>query len=451
MIQTGPRKLLGPVCFLLFFLAPLAAHAQSRQEALLRAIPAVAIVAVEIAADVTVDCGGGRKVTVPASPLRETGTGWFIASSGWLVTTARSLSTAQEPTPAVEASLRDRGVAAACGDGAAARSAQTKIAPTISVMLPSGRRLPARVVKYSAPPAGGAMSGRDLALLRVDARDLPMVPLGDSTGVKTGDRVHVIGFPAVVMTHELLQSSARVDATVTSGAISGFLEDVNGQPVMQTDASAAGGDNGGPVVNDRGEVVGVLTFGSSNRDGSAVQGFNFIIPAAAVRDFVAGTGVDFADTGAFNREWWTALEAFFARRHRAARRHLAEANRLAPDLPDLTRLIAENDEQITNPPPRPFPWRAAGGVAAVIGASVCTLAWVAWWKRNRFRMRPQEVARWLEDTEHAPLLLDVRDNDTYEKSPVRIPRALHVPADKLAAGEAEPPAETTRPVVAYCT
>ena len=453
MNKTGPRNFLGPVCFFLLSLAaPLSVDAApSIQEVLLRAKPAVAIVVVELGADVTVDCGAGRTVTVPATPLRESGTGWFVASSGWLVTSGHVVALVREPSAQDEATLRASGVQAACGDGRTARNARTAIKPSISVILPSGKRLSARVEKYSAPVGSAAMSGRDLALLQVDAKDLPMLPMGDSTRVKIGDRVHVFGFPTVVMSHELLNSAARVDASITSGTISGFKEDVNGQPVLQTDASAAGGDTGGPAVNDRGEVVGVLTFVSTGRDQNVVQGFNFIIPTNAVRDFVAGTGVALSESGGFNRAWGSAVGAFFAGDYVTAKRHLADAERLLPDVPDVRRLAVETEERITNPPPRPFPWRIVGAGLALAGGAGCASIWVLWWKRNRFRVRPQDIAPLLENADSTPVLLDVRDEETYNRSPVQIAGAVHLPANKLAAGESELAVERTRPVVAYCT
>jgi rhodanese-related sulfurtransferase len=82
---------------------------------------------------------------------------------------------------------------------------------------------------------------------------------------------------------------------------------------------------------------------------------------------------------------------------------------------------------------------------------LCLAFGIAWWKRNRYRVRPHEVARWLEQPESAPVVLDVRDRDTYQKSPVQIPRALHVPADALASGAAPPALDPSRRVVAYCT
>jgi S1-C subfamily serine protease len=474
VIQTGPRQLLGPVLFLLLLVAaPLIASAQPVQEALLRARPAVALLVIEITGDVSTDCGGGSVVTAPGTPFRDTGTAWFVHPSGWLITSAHVVAAAQEPR-GVEPMLRESGVKAACMASLLERrgvrpgerpdiedevarqltarvepNARLKVARSIVAVLTNGTRLPARVTKYSAPVGGVAMSGRDLALLRIEATDVPTLPLGDSSQARIGDRLHVIGFPSVVTSHELLRMTARAEPSVTSGAVSGFKEDVNGQPVIQTDAAAAGGDSGGPAVNDRGEVVGVMTLVSRGGGaGDIVQGFNFIIPAASVREFLKDSGVIPGEPGTFTRAWWAGLGAFFAGDLFDARTRFAEANRVLPNVPDVQRMIAENDERIKN---RPFPWRSTGMVLTLVGAIGCALAWVQLWKRNRFRVRPRDVARLLDDGETSPLILDVRDSETYGKSPVRLPHALHVPAERLAAAGATLPIESARPVVAYCT
>lgn len=475
MNTTGPRHLLGPVFFSVLLVVPPPAFAQPLQEVLLRAKPAVALVVTEVTADVRVDCGDGRVVTVPATPARETGSGWFVHPSGWMITTANVVAMSQDPR-GLEPMLRESGVKRACIAPALERrglrpgerpdvedelarqltarvmpDARVKLDQSIGVRLPNGMRLPARVVKYSAPVAGSAMAGRDLALLKVDAENLPTLPLADSSQTKIGDRLHVIGFPNVVTSHELLNASAKVEASVTGGAISGFKEDVGGQPVIQTDASASGGDSGGPAVTDRGDVVGVMTFVSrAAGEGGIVQGFNFIIPSASVREFLKDTRVPLGEPGSFTRAWAAGLRAFFEGDYTGARPHLVEVNRLLPDLPDVRRIAAENDERIKNPPPRPFPWRVTGAVLTVLGVLGCAVAWTDWWKRNRFRVRPRDVARLLDSGESGLVILDVRDSETYQRSPVRIPRALHVPAEQLAAGTTLP-IETTRPVVAYCT
>ncbi len=334
---------------------------------------------------------------------------------------------------------------------AAARAAKVRLDPSISVMLSNGIRLSATVATYSPPVTGESMSGRDLALLRLEASDMPTLPLGDSSTLQIGDRVHILGFPGVVLTHELLNASAKAEASVTNGAISGFKQDRAGHPVIQTDAAAALGNSGGPAVDDRGRVVGVLTFISDGGEDGAVQGFNFLIPIQVVREFLAGTAAKPDQPGNFDRAWHQGLQQFFAGNYAAAAKPFAEANRLVPELPDVKRISAENAEGIKNPPPRPFPWALVAAVVAAVSVGVVGgFAWLRW-KRNRFRIRASEVARLVESSPDPPLILDVRDASTYDKSPVQIPNARHLPPEALARGASPLTIEPTRTVVAYCT
>jgi len=327
----------------------------SVQEALLRAKPAVALVVAEVGSQVRVRCTQGVEVTVAPPPFRETGTGWFVSPSGFMITNAHVVSPAHQPTEAVKHLQAERGVRQACGDlasgarAAAVARARVKLEPSLYVILSNGTRLPAKIAKYSPPLVGEAMSGRDLALLKLDAADMPTLPLADSSGAQLGDKIHILGFPGVVLSHELLNASAKAEASVTSGAISGFKQDVANHPVIQTDAPAAWGASGGPVVTSRGEVLGVLTFVSlSGGDGNIVQGFNFVIPSAAVRDFLKGTAAPLDEPSRFNAAWHAGLRDYFAGNYSRAERRFAEANRLLPELPDVRRLSAE----AKHPPPR---------------------------------------------------------------------------------------------------
>src|SRR6266849_2887992 len=67
----------------------------SVQEALLRAKPPVVLVIAEVAAEVTLDCGTGP-ITVKPPPFRETATGWFIDSNGWVITNGHVVQPAYE-------------------------------------------------------------------------------------------------------------------------------------------------------------------------------------------------------------------------------------------------------------------------------------------------------------------------------------------------------------------
>ena len=112
-----------------------------------------------------------------------------------------------------------------------------------------------------------------------------------------------------------------------------------------------------------GDIVGVLTFVSLSpgAEGSIVQGFNFIIPADAVKEFLKGTKVDLADQSPFNEKWFSGLQKFFADDWKGALQDIQAADRLQPEFPDLRRLMAEAEDKVKHPPPRPFPggrWEA---------------------------------------------------------------------------------------------
>jgi hypothetical protein len=291
------------------------------------------------------------------------------------------------------------------------------------------------------------MSGRDLALLRVEAADMPTLPLGDSSTVKIGDKVSVIGFPGVVMSHELLSSTATAQASVTQGAVSGFKQDRANQPVIQTDAAAEAGISGGPALNAAGAVVGVMTF-VTQAEGSAVQGFNFVIPSMAVRDFLSGTTVALDETSRFNAAWYEGLSNFFSKRYSSAARPLAEAERRVPGLPDVQRITREAAERSKTQPL--LPWGQVGASLVLAGfAGYALLLWRRW-QRNAFRISPSEVARLLEGND-PPAILDVRETSSYEKSPMRIPRSLRVTLEEMNAGGKRPEVDQQRMVVAYCS
>ena len=466
------RRRLG-FALALVTVVPVGVSAQpSLQETLLRAKPAVAIVVAEVGAEVTVRCTDAAAVTVATEPFRESGTGFFISPSGWMITNAHLVTPAHTAPAWMLTHHVEKAVRAACvpdllarrgltlGErrdvedqitrqvlGRALPSAKTMLQPSISVILPNGARLAAKVVKYSPPVAGAAMAGRDLALLRLEASDMPSLAFGDSSRTKIGDKLHIIGFPGVVMTHELLNASAKTEATITNGAVSGFQQDVANEPLIQTDAAAAAGGSGSPAVGGDGRVLGVLNFVTSDQ-GTVVQGFNFVLPAAAIVEFLKGTGVPLAESSNFNKAWHAALSDYFGGNYSRAARHLDEANRLVPELPDVRRLAADNDARRRSEPL--VPWRTV----AVSVLCICALAFAALaarrWRRNRFRVRPSEVAR-LVESEHPPVILDVRDDSTYAQSPVRIPRSLHVTPQELAQERPRLDIARDRVIVAYCT
>jgi S1-C subfamily serine protease/rhodanese-related sulfurtransferase len=465
------------VCTLLM---PGTTVAVSLQEAILLAKPAVALVTAEVRAEVTMNCGSGL-VTVRPTPFIETGTGWFIDGKGYLMTNAHVVDPAHRIPAWVTHELKKKAIDQACVDPvlrkqglmrgqrpeleesirreAGARAldgAQVTTQPQLTVLLSNGASLKAEVVKFSPPlgfdvngkPVAG--SGRDLALLRVKDGIYPAIRLGD-IDARIGDPIHIIGFPGVVLSHELLNKSATLEASVTNGAVSGYKQDAIGQDFIQTDAAAAHGNSGGPAVGDDARLVGVLTATTLQGGGSVniVQGFNFIIPARDVRKFLDGTPVKPGESQ-FNTAWMAGLDALFADRYSTAVSHLSEANAMQPNLTDVKHALAEAERKMKNPPPRPFPWAwvTLGVTLLSVGAYGSMFA-RRWW-RNRFRILPGQVIGAIEAGRN-PILVDVRTKTDFETSPLRLPGAVRLDPEALIAGQAKVSAEPEQLIVVYDT
>jgi rhodanese-related sulfurtransferase len=274
----------------------------------------------------------------------------------------------------------------------------------------------------------------------------------EGRNVQIGDPLHILGFPGVVLSHELLNKSASLDASVNNGAVSGLKEDVSNQPVIQTDAPASWGNSGGPAVNQRGQVVGVLTFVSlaPGPEGALVQGFNFVIPAQAVRDFVKGTDVRLDGASKFNEEWYAGLRAFSAEDYKSAVRHFEKADGLVPNLPDIKRRLTEAREYVKNPPPRPFPWFWVAIGVTVLSAGGYGAQFLLRWQKNRHRVQPSEVIKLLESGKQ-PQILDVRTPAAYDALPLKIPGSIRLAPEELASGVSGLELDPGRPVIAYCT
>ena len=442
--------------------AATAAQAFSLQEGILIAKPAVALVTARVEAQVTLDCGRGP-VTVAAVPFVETGSGWFVDGRGYLITNAHVVDPVHRSLPWVSHELKKAGLEQACVEPELRRqglmrgqdldreerirrqaseralaSARVKPLPQLTVLLSNGTTLEARVEKFSAPLYSDtrgrplADSGRDLALLRVKEGTYPVLALSDRDP-KLGDTVHILGFPAVVQSHELLNRTATLEASVTTGTVSGLKQDAIGQDLVQTDAPAAPGNSGGPAIASDSTVIGVLTFVSPSPQGDAiVQGFNFLIPAGDVRKFLGGTGVVAGRDSGFNRMWRGGLTALFGEKYALAAARLAEADALLPNLPDVRRALAEAEHKVRNPPPRPFPWMwlalgVIGGGAAGLGVVLGR----RWWK-NRHRVLPNEVIRLMEAGKN-PALVDVRTREDYETSPLKLPGAVRLAPEDVDA------------------
>ncbi len=173
-------------------------------------------------------------------PIRSLGSGFIISADGYILTNAHVV------------------------DGA----------DKITVRLPDQQTYKAKVI--------GKDKRTDIALLKIDAKNLPVAPIGDSDNIQVGEWVLAIGEPF------------GLDHTATHGIVSAIgrdLPDESYVPFIQTDAPVNPGNSGGPLINANGKVIGINSQIYTKSGG--FMGISFAIPinvAMNVVDQIKSTG-----------------------------------------------------------------------------------------------------------------------------------------------------------------
>jgi len=263
--MTSPRRrtrsgwiVCIPLSFVLLLPAPFA-HAQQRpapapsQDPLVRMNESIDALTRKVwpsVVQILVSSYGAREsnergeANVVIGTQQSTGSGFVIDPDGYIMTNAHVVNGARRIQIIMPAENAD-------GTLATALSGRTY-------------QMPARIV--------GLATELDLALLKVDGQKLPALPLATYSQVRQGETVFAFGSPIGMrntLTHGLVSAVARQ------------TDPDSPQIYVQTDAPINPGNSGGPLVNIRGEVVGVNTFILSQSGGN--EGLGFAIPSATVR------------------------------------------------------------------------------------------------------------------------------------------------------------------------
>ncbi|MBQ6965050.1 MAG: Do family serine endopeptidase [Bacteroidaceae bacterium] len=180
--------------------------------------------------------GGGTQRRKVETPKRESaGSGVIISADGYIVTNNHVVESADD----------------------------------ITITLNDNREFTARVI--------GLDADTDLALLKIDATDLPTIVIGDSEQLKVGEWVLAVGNPF------------NLTSTVTAGIVSAKARNLgankNGiESFIQTDAAINAGNSGGALVNTRGELVGINAMLYSQT--GSFTGYGFAIPTTIMKKVV---------------------------------------------------------------------------------------------------------------------------------------------------------------------
>lgn len=161
----------------------------------------------------------------------------------------------------------------------------------VTVILSTGEEVAAKVVNYD--------QNRDIAMVKLaDGTKVPAVAeLGDSDGLYVGQEVVAIGTP-------LGKNFAQ---TLTKGIVSGVnrnltTEGGNTGDYIQTDAAINSGNSGGPLINTKGEVIGINTAKLSGQSETTIEGMGFAIPINDAKDRIESLSKPILNLGITVRE-----------------------------------------------------------------------------------------------------------------------------------------------------
>jgi hypothetical protein len=284
------------------------------------------------------------------------GSGFFISSNGYIATNAHVVSTTKEGDDKAKQRLFWQMVQQIGQQlGKDPRTLNANFIDQYSrfqsyqkfhhVIIPDGTALPFELKQYGAPTGEGADQGKDVAIVKIEVRNAPILKLGDSDKVQLQDHVTVIGYPGAADTFDsgILSARSALEATINDGKISARKQAASGAPILQTSTPATHGNSGGPVLNDANEVIGLLTFRGDTVNNQEVSGFAFIVPSNTVMEYVKSAGA--ANTeGPTDTLFREGLDYYWNQYYSSAIPKFEEVKRMFPQHSEVDGLIQSSQQ-----------------------------------------------------------------------------------------------------------
>jgi S1-C subfamily serine protease len=206
---------------------------------------------------------------------------------------------------------------------------------------PGTEKKPASVVAQGQP-----MPGKDVAILKIETvHEMPVLTLSDSSLPRVGEQLFVYGYPGPVTNNDFVAAESAIEPTLTTGIVSAVKNSVGGWPLIQMDANINHGSSGGPVCNEKGEVVGLTTFGSLENTGGLAAGLNFAVPVAILDEYIDNAGID-PQLSRSSRLYAQGVHYFDGGHYKAALQTFGDVKKLNSTYPGLYTYIGHCKDRI---------------------------------------------------------------------------------------------------------
>jgi len=205
-----------------------------------------------------------------------------------------------------------------------------------------GVKLDLRKIGDSGGNAGSSV--KDIAILKIDGANLPTVTLGDDNTLKTGDKVFAMGYPAITTVYKGFVDTAQAmqEPTLTDGIVAARKQ-MDGSDIIQHSAAIHGGNSGGPLFNEAGEVVGMNTWAYQDQRFGGTEGSSFAIPVSAIKVYLNELNVVPSESK-FTSDFRASLDAYNAGKYNVALELLRGINETNPGFPVVQDLLRDARE-----------------------------------------------------------------------------------------------------------
>ena len=197
---------------------------------------------------------------------------------------------------------------------------------------------------YRANDGYDGFKASDIAIIKVDGQNFPVVKLGSISTVTPGSDLSILGYPGNASDNGIVDSTSS-QATLTTGKVSSIKNALNSdKKLIETDTTIGHGNSGGPALADNGEVVGIATY-TADGSGTGNGVFNYIRDIKDLTDLAAARNITFDTNSATQAAWQEGITNFYTSHYSKALKNFAVVEKLYPNdskVADFTAAAQKN-------------------------------------------------------------------------------------------------------------
>ena len=198
---------------------------------------------------------------------------------------------------------------------------------------------------YRANDGYDGFKASDVAILKVEGENYPVVKLGSIESAVQGSELSILGYPGNASNNGLVDSTSS-QATLTTGKVSSVKNAAGSErKLIETDTTIGHGNSGGPALDNDGAVVGLATYtadGSGEGDGV----FNYIRDIKDLVDLADAQGISFDTNSATQAAWQSGIAYFYSSYYSKSLKEFQLVKELYPNNSRVDEFIAAAEKRI---------------------------------------------------------------------------------------------------------